>query len=304
MSTLFDIDDKIELAFYKKDGNNFEDFIVKLYKIKYPNLLGVKPQGSKGDGANDGYLAGELVLQIYAPERVDAKKAIEKIEHDFQRAKDEGWKFSEWHFVINDKFKDIVRDIHHTIDRLNQENIEITIRLIDTKTLKDMIYDLQSDNSLKIHVLLEMDKDISGFGDFEKFESIIDFLSREQAIKNITTHDIVNFSKEVFLPDGIKKLEINIQDVYFSKTFGTYIEKSTEIIEEFKEKVELDEFESVGRYIQDIYSKYETKVIPEQALLKTHKEIYNKIESDQNLETSLWITIAYFFDICDIGAIE
>jgi len=304
MRTLFDMDDKIELSFYKKDGNIFEDFIVKLYKIKYPNLVGVKPQGSKGDGANDGYLAGELVLQVYAPEKVEAKKAIDKLEHDFQRAKEENWNFTQWHFVINDKFKSIHRDIHHKIDVLREENTSIDIRVIDNQTLKDMIYDLQPTNSLKIYVLLEMDKDISTFGDFEKFETIVDFLSKEQVIKNITMHDFRNFSKEKFLPNGIKKLEINIKDEYFSQTFGTYIEKSTEIIEEFKEKVGLDEFENVGKYIQEVYQKYEKKVISEEALLKTHEVIYRKIESDQNLEISLWITIAYFFDICDIGAIK
>lgn len=304
MPTLFDMDDKIELSFYKKDGDDFEDFIVKLYQIKYPNLVGVKPQGSKGDGANDGYLAGELVLQVYAPEKVEAKKAINKLEHDFERAKKEKWNFNEWYFVINDKFKNIHRDVHHKIDELKEENPNIDIKVIDNQTLKNMIYDLQIDNSLKIHVLLEMDKDISNFGDFEKFETIVDFLSKEQAIKNITNYDFINFAKEKFLPDGIKKLEINIQDAYFSQTFGTYIEKSTSIIEEFKEKVGLDEFENVGKYIQDIYQKYEKKVVSEQALLKTHGEIYKKIDSDQNIETSLWITIAYFFDICDIGVIE
>ncbi|HHH55141.1 MAG TPA: hypothetical protein ENK91_15875 [Bacteroidetes bacterium] len=298
------MDDKIELFFYKKDGNDFEDFIVKLYKIKYPRLVGVKPQGSKGDGANDGYLSGELVLQVYAPEKIEAKKVIDKLEHDFQRAKKENWNFTQWHFVINDKFKNIHRDIHHKVDELKKINPNIDIRVVDTQTLKNMIYDLQTDNSLKIYVLLEMDRDISNFGDFEKFETIVDFLSKEQAIKNITTYDFMNFSKEVFLPDGIKKLEINIKDEYFSKTFGTYIEKSTSIIEEFKAKVGFDEFENVGKYIQDIYQKYEKKVISEQALLKTYKEIYSKIDSDQNLEISLWITIAYFFDICDIGAIE
>ena len=304
MPTLFDMDNKIELIFYKKDGNDFEDFVVKLYKIKYPNLVGVKPQGSKGDGANDGYLAGELVLQVYAPEKIEAKKAIDKLEHDFKRAKEENWNFNEWHFVINDKFKSVHRDIHHKIDELREKNPTIDIRVVDNQTLKNMIYDLQTDDSLKIHVLLEMDKDISNFGDFEKFETIVDFLSKEQAIKCITTSDFMNFSKEVFLPDGIKKLEINIKDAYFSKTFGTYIEKSTGIIEEFKDKVGLDEFENVGKYIQEIYKKYEKRVIAEQALLKTHEEIYKKIDSDQNLETSLWITMAYFFDICEIGAIE
>ena len=304
MPTLFDMDDKIKLSFYEKDGNNFEDFTVNLYKIKYPNLVGIKPQGSKGDGANDGYLAGELVLQVYAPQRLEAKKAIEKLEHDFQRAKDENWNFNQWHFVVNDKFCNIPRDIHHKIDELRELNSNIDIRVIDNQTLKDMVYDLQPIDSLKIHVLLEMDKDISAFNDFEKFETIVDFLSKEESVKGITTHDFINFSKEVFLPDGIKKLEINIQDEYFAKTFGTYIEKSMGIIEEFKEKVGLDEFESVGSYIQDIYQKYEERVIPEQALLQTHKEISKKINDDQNLETSLWITMAYFFDICDIGAIK
>lgn len=304
MPTLFDMDDKIKLSFYNKDGNDFEDFVVKLYKIKYPNLVGVKPQGSKGDGANDGYLAGELVLQVYAPEKVEAKKATDKLEHDFERAKEEKWNFTQWHFVINDKFKNIHRNIHQVIDKLREENTSIDIRVIDNQTLKNMIYDLQSTNSLKVHVLLEMDRDISSFNDFEKFSTIVDFLSQEQTIKNITNHDFMNFSKEVFLPDGIKKLEINIQDEYFSQTFGTYIEKSTEIIEDFKEKIGLDEFVNVGKYIQEIYQKYEKKVISEQALLQTHKEIYGKIESDQNLETSLWVTMAYFFDICNIGAIK
>jgi len=304
MPTLFDMDNKIELIFYKKDGNDFEDFVVKLYKIKYPNLVGIKPQGSKGDGANDGYLAGELVLQVYAPEKIEAKKAIEKLEHDFKRAKEENWSFNEWHFVINDKFKSVHRDIHHKIDELKEKNPTIDSRVVDNQTLKNMIYDLQTSNSLKIHVLLEMDKDISNFNDFEKVETIVDFLANEQVIKNIRVHNFKNFSKEEFLPDGIKKLEINIQDEYFSKTFGSYIEKSIGIIEEFKDKVGLDEFENVGKYIKEIYKKYEKRVVPEQALLKTQEEIYKKIDSDQNLETALWIIIAYFFDICDIGAIE
>jgi len=55
MASIIDISDKIELVFFKKSGNEFEDFIVRFYKINYPELLAVKPQGSKGDGANDGY---------------------------------------------------------------------------------------------------------------------------------------------------------------------------------------------------------------------------------------------------------
>jgi len=302
LATLFDMDDKIKLSFYEKDGNSFENFVVNLYKIQYPALLGVKPQGSKGDGANDGYLAGELALQVYAPQKLNAKEAIKKIEHDFQRIKEEGWDFREWHFVVNDKFNDIPRDIHHKIDELNQENPNIRLRVIDNQTLKNMIYDLQHQHSLKIHVLLEMDKDISGFGDFEKFEAVIDFLSSDTSVKSISINDFMNFSKEEFLPDGIKKLEINIEDAYFSQTFGTYIEKSTQIIEEFKNNIELSEFEEVGKHIQESYQKYEKRFKSEIALKKSYEELYQKMDNDQNLQTALWLIIAYFFDICDIGA--
>lgn len=304
MASLLDMDSKIKLAFYEKERNNFEDFVIKLYKIKYPDLKAIKPQGKKGDGANDGYVSGELLLQVYAPEKIDAKKAIDKLEHDFQRAKDEGWKFKEYHFVINDKFKGALTDIHKKIDELKEKNSNVNIKLVDTETLKNMIYELQPEHSLRIYVLLEMDKDISDFGDFEKFEVIIDILSQENLVREISEHDFKNFSKEIFKPDGIKKLEINISDEYFSKVFGTYIDKSSEIIEDFKEKIGLDEFENVGKEIQKKYKKYNEKVIAEEALLKTHSELYKKIENDRNLETSLWLVIAYFFDICDIGEID
>ena len=304
MISILNMDKKIKLAFYEKEGNNFEKFVVSLYKIKYPNLKSVKPQGSKGDGANDGYLSEELLLQVYAPERVEAKKAIEKLEHDFKRAKDEGWKFKKYHFVVNDKFKGALTDIHKIIDELQKKNSNIEIELVDTETLKNMIYDLYPNNSLKIYVLLEMDKDISEFGDFELIETIIDFLANEKTVRQAQVTDFMNFSKEDFLPDGITKLEINIKDETFSKIFGTYIIKSQEVIEEFIPKIGLDEFELVGDLIKKSYDKYAKKMVSEKALLQLHSELYKKMNDDGNLNVALWIIIAYFFDICDIGEIE
>ena len=304
MISILNMDKKIKLAFYEKEGNNFEKFVVSLYKIKYPNLKSVKPQGSKGDGANDGYLSEELLLQVYAPERVEAKKAIEKLEHDFKRAKDEGWKFKKYHFVVNDKFKGALTDIHKIIDELQLKNSNIEIELVDTETLKNMIYDLYPNNSLKIYVLLEMDKDISEFGDFELIETIIDFLANEKTVRQAQVTDFMNFSKEDFLPDGITKLEINIKDETFSKIFGTYIIKSQEVIEEFIPKIGLDEFELVGDLIKKSYDKYAKKMVSEKALLQLHSELYKKMNDDGNLNVALWIIIAYFFDICDIGEIE
>ncbi len=62
-----EINDKLKLAFYEKNANEFEKFVVSVYKLEFPDLLSVKPQGQKGDGANDGYISGKLILQVYAP---------------------------------------------------------------------------------------------------------------------------------------------------------------------------------------------------------------------------------------------
>lgn len=300
-----DLTDKLELAFYKKNGNEFETFAVGAYKLKYPDLLGVKPQGSKGDGANDGYLSGKLLLQIYAPEKVDATKAIEKMNSNFERAKNYGWDFNEWHFVVNDKFNDIPNDIHLEIDKLKSNNRDYTIKLIDSTSLKDEIIDLLPTNRIRVYILLNADKDISEFGDFEKVESVVDALSKEKTIRGIETIDFKNFSKEIFLPNGIKKLEINIpeNDDLFN-FFGMHIEKSQEIIEEYIPQIGLDLFSDVGEYIQDTYKSFEEKYTSEVALLKTYEKVYKKLEDDANLQTALWVVIAYFFDICEIGKIK
>ena len=304
MASIIDISDKIDLAFFKKSGNEFEDFIVRFYKIDYPALLAVKPQGSKGDGANDGYLSDELLLQVYAPQKLDAKSAIEKIEHDFNRAKSESWNFKEWHFVVNDKFSNIHKDIHQRIDELKKDNPAIIIKLRDSETLKNMIVNLLESNRLKVFILLNIDKDISEFNSFEQVEQVIESISKEKAIRGFSDKNFKNFSKEIFLPDGIKKLEINIKDEDTFKQFGAYLEKSKEVIEEYKEQIGLDLFEDVGEYIIKEYEKYSSSFKAEESLSKTFNALYGKLEDDRNLETALWVVIAYYFDICDIGEIK
>ncbi|MDD2265851.1 hypothetical protein [Sulfuricurvum sp.] len=307
MASIETLTDKLKLSFFEKDGNEFEKFVVSAYKISYPELMAVKPQGSKGDGANDGYMSGELLLQVYAPEKIEADTAIKKMNHDFDRAKSYGWSFKEWHFVLNDKLKNLPTDIHLAIDQLKTDNPDYIIKLIDGQTFQNKILGLLNHNRLMVYILLNADKDISEFGDFEKVEKVIDAISQESGIRNIKATEYLNFSKEVFLPDGIKKLEINIDEENnpeLFKFFGSHIEKSQEVMEEFIPQIGLDLFTSIGNYIQQDYKKYERIMKPEQALIKTCEAIYSKLENDKNLETALWVVMAYFFDICDIGKIE
>ena len=139
MGNLLAIETQIKLFFYEKKGNEFENFIVSIYKILFPDLLAVKPQGQKGDGANDGYSSGNLIIQVYAPEKIEADKTIEKMNHDFERAKNSGWVFNEWHYIVNDKFNTVPRDVHHAIDDLKKKNSTYNIKFIDSDSIKNKI---------------------------------------------------------------------------------------------------------------------------------------------------------------------
>ncbi len=224
--------------------------------------------------------------------------------HDFQRARDFGWDFNEWHFVVNDKFQDLHVDIIQAIDKLKEDSPNYDIKIIDSTTLKDKILSQLDKNRLRVHIILNADKDISEFGDFEKVEKVIDALSRENSIRNVETIGFKNFSEEEFLPDGIEKLKINIEDEYLFKFFGMHIEKAREIMEEYKYQIGLDLFSEIGKYIQNEYKKFEKTKKSEIALTKTYEIIYEKLDNDANLQTALWVVIAYFFDICDIGKIK
>lgn len=301
------IEKDLKFLFYEKKGNEFENFVVSIYKILFPNLLAVKPQGQKGDGSNDGYASGNLVIQVYAPEKIEATKTIKKMNHDFERAKSSGWIFNEWYYVVNDKFSQIPRDVHHALDNLKKMNPTYNIKLIDSDTLKNQIIELLPNNRIRIQILIDADKDISEFGNFESVERVIDAISNEKVIKSMPINAFKNFSKENFLPDGIKKLSINISEednIDMFKFFGSHIEKSQEVMEEFIPQIGLDLFSDVGKFIQQEYQKFEKNMIPIRALEKTYEVIYNKLEDDGNIQTALWVVIAYFFDICDIGKIK
>ncbi|MDP8169709.1 hypothetical protein QJU96_00170 [Pasteurella skyensis] len=204
------INDKLELAFYKKEGIEFEKFTVSIYRLDFPDLQLVKPQGQKGDGANDGYISGELILQVYAPEKVDATKAIEKMRRDFERAKNFDWNFNKWYFVINDKFQGLHPDVLQAIEQLRRDNPNYNIKIIRSIDLKDKILSHLRKNKLRVQIILNADKDISEFNHFEKIANVIDVLSQSASIRKVETIEFKNFSEEEFLPDGIEKLKIRL----------------------------------------------------------------------------------------------
>jgi len=96
---------KFENWFMKLRGTEFQNFFADIMERRYPgDFQRVRPWGNAGDRKNDGYLRSRRELyQVYAPNEMSAKKAVDKIDKDFNGALPYWQKyFASWFFVHND----------------------------------------------------------------------------------------------------------------------------------------------------------------------------------------------------------
>jgi hypothetical protein len=95
---------KFENAFLTSKGDAFQSFFEKLMAMAHKaDFMACRPWGRAGDRKNDGFLKSEKRLfQVYAPNEMEAAKAISKIKEDFDGAKVHWGKyFDKWSFVHN-----------------------------------------------------------------------------------------------------------------------------------------------------------------------------------------------------------
>ncbi len=106
--------DKVSRAFWETCFQNryfamrstaFQDLFWDIMERRYPgDFQRVQPWGRMGDRKNDGYLASEkCIFQCYAPKRMDANDALNKIDEDYDGALKHWAKyFARWTFVHNE----------------------------------------------------------------------------------------------------------------------------------------------------------------------------------------------------------
>jgi hypothetical protein len=95
---------RFESAFLRAKGSEFQRLFEHLMGLAYKaDFVACRPWGKAGDQKNDGFLKSERRLfQVYAPNEMEAKKAIAKITEDFEGAKVHwGTHFDKWSFVHN-----------------------------------------------------------------------------------------------------------------------------------------------------------------------------------------------------------
>jgi len=117
------------IAFLESRGNEFQKLFKILMEKAYPNdFMACRPWGNIGDRKNDGYLPSKRMLfQVYAPNKMKASEAIQKINEDFEGAK-KHWKqyFDHWIFVHN-AIDGLSPPIIERLLELKQENPEFKV---------------------------------------------------------------------------------------------------------------------------------------------------------------------------------
>jgi len=95
---------RFENLFRAAKGNEFQTLFERLMGLAYKaDFMACRPWGNHGDRKNDGFLKSEHCLfQVYAPNEMTARDAIEKITEDFNGAK-QYWRqhFDKWVFAHN-----------------------------------------------------------------------------------------------------------------------------------------------------------------------------------------------------------
>jgi hypothetical protein len=297
--TIKKLKELISNAILRKEGFEFEEFVVDIYKIVYgDDFLGVASGG--GDDGNDG-TNGKILIQVYGPTDLKGSNAISKMNEDYTKAK-EKWDFDEWHYVVNTKLKDAPAKLVSAVSKLKEKEKPIKIELIDSSRLINMILDAwkKDDSShLKIYSLLNFDVNIDNFKDFDKISKVIDFIADIDEVKSINV--FANFGEAQFFQGKDEKIDINIKTEDFKIFFIKIVKNARVTIEEFKDKIGEEYLDEVGDYIKKKYTALLKSMDEEHAIMETHQRIYDKLDNDHNLSIALWIVIGYFFDICDIG---
>lgn len=110
------------------NGQRYEDLFVAVMTRRVPGFRPIKPQGNKGDEANDGYVAEEgRYYQVYSPEEPTGKEttAASKATGDFARLK-EKWHAErpilEYNFAFNDKYSGAYPEVEHALNALADEH--------------------------------------------------------------------------------------------------------------------------------------------------------------------------------------
>lgn len=282
---------------YKKSGSEFETFFTEImYKVD-KDFIQVKPQGKKGDKKNDGYNPKKgIYYQVYAPENIDTKFALEKMEGDLQglfNYWNEFCPIKEYNFVINDKYLGVYPDINRKIIELGKK-YKIRTNLLLSKDLENMYMKLEYEEMVEImgNILVPEAKEIS----FIDLNEIIEYIMKmDYNIEEIGLIKPAEMEEKIIFNNLNKKISdiINKYSIYTGK-----------LEEYFSNKGDFER-EKIQKKLIQLYKETKVKIkddIPDCSSLRFLAIVERILPKKRSFSIvqALYVLLAYYFETCDI----
>lgn len=136
---------RFKVRVYEGTGEAYQDLFSLIMELNHPgDFVRIRPWGNVGDKKNDGYHRSQRHLyQVYAPNELSAKDAIDKINTDFHGALPH-WQehFDKWSFAHN-SFRGLGPDVELTLLDIERNHPHITISHLGPVELRTKLFSLQ-----------------------------------------------------------------------------------------------------------------------------------------------------------------
>lgn len=281
---------------YTKNGYEFQNFCTKIISKYDKDFQPIKTQGKLGDRKNDGYIPTKgIYYQVYAPEKIDSKEAIDKIEEDIQgliEYWDKKCKIKEYNFVINDKYLGAYPTINSKILEV-QTKYNIEAKLVLASHLENMLFELADDEIQEVleTIIAVPQENLSYQALSEVIENIMN-LPLGEPISLITPAEMDEKIRFNHLNNQISNI-LNVYSMYIGQLEEYFCNQSDferqkiqEILTKVYEEVKDDIDDSIDDSSSIIFFTIVEKIAPR-----------TKTVSILNATYTL---MSYYFESCDI----
>ncbi|PWB56033.1 MAG: hypothetical protein C3F13_02930 [Anaerolineales bacterium] len=280
-----------ENRFMKLKGTEFQNFFADIMEGRYPgDFQRVRPWGRSGDRKNDGYLRSRRELyQVYAPNEMSAKDAIDKIDEDFNGALPYWQEYYDiWYFVHNDR-SGLGPEITHKLLDLEAKHKPLGVRPYGYSELLVEVRQLCSENLLLL------------FGAVPTADGMRRVGNKEL----ITVLSVISQQPEVAQPDLRQppqdKIALNALSADVASFLLLGMRKTDQVKKFFKQYYDPQYGDKIAVAFQSEYLALKSSgLAPDQIFAGLIKFAGGASRGDPAYESAVLALVAYLFEECEI----
>lgn len=278
---------KFENAYLKAKGNAFQTFFNELMgRAHKSDYMPCRPWGIRGDGKNDGYLKSKRQLfQVYAPNEMTEREAVDKINEDFEGAKHNWGKyFNKWTFVHN-AHDGIPPHVQKTMLELQASNPGIELDLWGLEEMREIFRRLGRED---LESWFGFAPKRGGMG-FEDIRVVLETIGSKKLDSTMPVKQI---------PPG--KIEANQLSDAISKLLKEGMAKAF-LVDDFFGKWHDPIFgERIAAAFRDKYETLRETLTPNEVFYELQTWVGSSQRGTAEHEMAVLTVIAYYFESCDI----